>query len=104
MEARPQLTSDRIGSDTDLDRDPTPARVEAQIARIAQVRAEYVPSIADTCLAAHVSDWLGFYERQTRTVIARKAERDGFASDFEKRWAEEEDQTRALANRLGIKR
>ncbi|WP_145984811.1 hypothetical protein [Methylobacterium aquaticum] len=87
-----------------FDRLTTPERVEAQLARIAEARATYLPTVGDACLAAHVSDWLNYYEREARTAIARNAELNGFASEYEKKLAEEEDQVRALAARLGVKR
>lgn len=81
----------------------TPERVDRQLARIADLRATYLPSVTDTCLAAHVADWLDHYEREARTAMSRKAELNGFASEYDKRRAEEEDQVRALKAALGAK-
>ena len=99
-----KLVFDRVREDPNLERDPTPERVAAQLAVIAALRADYVPTLPDACLAAHVADWLDYYEREARTAIARKAERNGFPDEYQKRQAEEEDRVRALAARLGVKR
>jgi hypothetical protein len=71
---------------------------EAKLKAVEDLRRDWLPTIADECLRAHVSDWLGV----TTRVIATK--NTGSDESYEARQAREEDQQRSLAEKLGVRR